>query len=283
MYRARKGNFINNNYKRKAVDYWKSEKKGHYSLSTVQHRFKKVKSLLQLYRWELFLQKDGTHREKLLHIFQYVFENFKDAGDNNKIIHDLDLRRWALEAKEEINLPHFKAGATWILNFKRKHGIVSRKITKFINHSSKTDQEKLQVASEEFVASVKLFIDLFEIQNIYNADESGFNLEIHSGRTLTTQGVKTVESIVQSQSATTHSYTIMPTISDNLANGQLHSPLYLILKEASGNFGLRVEETLFRPSNVFIAASKSGKLTRQHFQSLPMYLYLQLGASVYSY
>jgi len=80
---------------------------------------------------------------------------------------------------------------------------------------------------------------------------------------LTTQGVKTVENIVQSQSATTHSYTIMPTIS---ANGQLHSPLYLVLKEASGNFGPRVEETLFRPSNVFIAASKSGKLTRQHFQ-----------------
>lgn len=115
---------INNSYKRKAVDYWKSGKKGRYSLSTVQHRFKKVKSLPQLYRWELSLQKGGTHREKLLHISQYVFEKYKDAGDNNKIIHDLDLR-WALEAKEEINLPHFKAGPTWILNFKRKHGIVS--------------------------------------------------------------------------------------------------------------------------------------------------------------
>jgi len=31
---------------------------------------------------------------------------------------------------------------------------------------------------------VKSFIDLFKIQNIYNANESGFNLEIHSGRTL---------------------------------------------------------------------------------------------------
>jgi len=100
---------------------------------------------------------------------------------------------------------------------------VSRKITKFINRSSKTNQEQLQIACQEFISSVKSFIDLFETQNIYNADESGFNLEIHSGRTLTIQGVKTVETIVQSQSAITHSYTIMPTIP---ANGQLQSPLF---------------------------------------------------------
>jgi len=97
-------------------------------------------------------------------------------------------------------------------------------------------------------------------RNIY-ADESGFNLEIHSGRT---QGVKTVETVVQSQSAITHNYTIMSTIS---ASGQLLSLLYLILKKTSGSFGPRVEEALFRPANVFIAASKSGKLTTQHFQS----------------
>jgi len=68
-----------------------------------------------------------------------------------------------------------------------------------MNRSSKTNQEQLQIVCQEFISSVK-FIDLFEIQNIYNA-ESRFNLEIHSGRTLTTQGVKTVETVVQLQSA----------------------------------------------------------------------------------
>jgi len=134
---------------------------------------------------------------------------------------------------------------------------VSRKISKFINRSSKTNREQLQIACQEFISSVKSFIDLFEIQNIYNADDSRFNLEIHSGRTLTTQGVKTVETVIQSQSAITHNYTIMSTIS---ASGQLLSPLHLVLKETSGSFGPRIEETLFRPANVFIAASKSGKL-----------------------
>jgi len=141
---------------------------------------------------------------------------------------------------------------------------VSRKITKFVNRSAARDKEQLQTACQEFISTVKSYINLFELENIYNADESGFNLELHSGRTLTTQGIKTVESVVQSPSATTHSYTIMPIIS---ASGQLKSPLYVVLKEASGSFGPRVEETLFRPANVFVAASKSGKLTTQHFQS----------------
>lgn len=34
-----------------------------------------------------------------------------------------------------------------------------------------------------------------------------------------------------------------------------------MVKETSGNFGLRVEETLFRSGNVYIEASKSGKYT----------------------
>ncbi|XP_020298363.1 vicilin-like seed storage protein At2g18540, partial [Pseudomyrmex gracilis] len=81
-----------------------------------------VKSLSQLYKWDLSLQKGGTHRQKLLDISQYVLEKFKDANNNNRIIHDLDLRRWALGAKKQINLPHFKAGATWI-------GMRQRRIT----------------------------------------------------------------------------------------------------------------------------------------------------------
>jgi len=255
---------VNDGYKRRAVGFWKSAKRGRYSLSTVKHSFRKVKSLRQLYRWEHYIQKGGTHREKMLYISEYVLQNFKEADEEKKIIHDMDLRRWALEAKAQIDLSSFKASATWILNFKRKYRIVSRKITKFVSRSAQRDKEQLQIACQEFIATVKSNINLFELENIYNADESGFNLELHSGRTLTTQGVKTVESIAQSLSATTHSYTIMPIIS---ASGQLKSPLYLVLKEASGNFGPRVEESLFRPANVYVAASKSGKLTTQHFQS----------------
>jgi len=203
---------IDDGYKR-TVEFWKSAKRGRHSFPAVKHKFKKLKSMRQLYRWEHYIQKGGTRREKMLHISEYVLQNFKEANDKKRIIHDIDLRRQALEAKAQIDLPSFRAGATWILNFKRKHGIVSRKITKFVNRSATRDKEQLQTACQEFISTVKSYINLFELENIYNADESGFNLELHSGRTLTTQGVKTVESVVQSQSATTHSYIIMPIIS----------------------------------------------------------------------
>ena len=37
--------------------------------------------------------------------------------------------------------------------------------------------------------------------------------------------------------------------------------VYLVLKEIGGDFGPRVEKKLFKPTNVFVSASKSGKLT----------------------
>ncbi|XP_036138898.1 uncharacterized protein LOC118644430 [Monomorium pharaonis] len=104
----------------------------------------------------------------------------------------------------------------------------------------------------------------FGVENIYNSGQSGFQLEFHSGCTLAPKFIKNVESIVQSTSATTHSYTIQPTIS---ADGRLLSPLFIVLKEITGTFSPRVQETLFNASNIFVTASKSGKLTSNHVKT----------------
>ena len=57
------------------------------------------------------------------------------------------------------------------------------------------------------------------------------------------KGVKKVESVAQSISAITHSYTIQPVIS---ANSTLLSPLLIMLKEPSGTLGPRVQETMLQ-------------------------------------
>ncbi len=95
--------------------------------------------------------------------------------------------------------------------------------------------------------------------DVYNTDQSGFTREIHSGRTLKFKGTKHVEGVVQSISATTHSYTIQPTISKS---GKLLSPLFIVLQEPTGSFGSRVQQTLFSAPNIYVTASKSGKLTK---------------------
>lgn len=109
-----------------------------------------------------------------------------------------------------------------------------------------------------FVNKIRPYLSKPGPQNIYNSDQSGFQLEIHSGRTLAVEGTSKVECLVQSVSATTHSYTIQPLIS---ADGRLLSPLFIVLKEATGRFGPIVEANLFKPRNVYLTASKSGKLT----------------------
>jgi len=45
-------------------------------------------------------------------------------------------------------------------------------------------KEVLQTDSNRFIKNVQYYIDLYEIENVYNSDQSGFQLELHTGRTL---------------------------------------------------------------------------------------------------
>lgn len=247
-------------YKSRAVGYWRSGKKKNLSIESVRQKFKKVRSVRQLRRWAHHLNQGGNYKEKIARICGYTLENFKSAIDAGMIVHDCDLRRWALQAQKEIGHEdfRFKASEKWLRSFKAAHRIVSRKINKFITSKTIEDRQILEKQSEKFIHDVKHNIKSYGLSNTYNSDQSGFQLEIHSGRTLTDEGQKQVQCVVQSVSSTTHSYTIQPTIS---ADGKLLSPLFLVLKEPSGKFGPRVEAELFRPDNVYIDVSKSGKLT----------------------
>ena len=88
-----------------------------------------------------------------------------------------------------------------------------------------------------FVNSSKVFFKNFPDDQIYNTDQSNFPKEVHSGRTLEFEGARHVRGVVQSISATTHSYTIQPTISKS---GKLLSPLFIVLQEKDGSFGRNV-------------------------------------------
>lgn len=226
----------------------------------MQKKFRKVSSKSQLKRWAHTINKGGTYREKISRICQYTLDNFKAAVESGLIIHDRDIRRWALQAQKEIGYGdiRFKASKNWLIKFKNAHRIVPRKINKFITRKTLENNLELQTRAEVFVDDVKSCIPSIGIENVYNTDQSGFQLEMHSGRTLAIEGEKQVQCLVQSVSSTTHSYTIQPLIS---ATGELFSPLFLVLKESSGQFGPVVEQNLFRPENVYIQASKSGKLT----------------------
>lgn len=227
-------------------------------------RYKKVKNKRQLYRWEEQVANGGSRRDKLSQISSFVLQKFEHATQNSVPVHDLDLKRWAIEAREDNHLSEqlFTASSKWIQNFKVQHRIVSRKINKFVTQAQVSNVESIKQTALDFVEVVKSEKEANGISDkeIHNSDQSGFNLEMHSGRTLASKGTAKVESLAQSLNSLTHSYTIQPTIA---ADGRLISPLYIVLKEKDGKFGPTIEKNLYKADNIYVAASSSGKLTGQ--------------------
>jgi len=84
-------------------------------------------------------------------------------------------------------------------------------------------------------------------------------------RTLSEVGEKQISVCVTSSSALTHSYTIQPIIS---LSCEIVGPLLICLQEPGGKFGPIVEKNLFRPSNVVVTCTKSGKLTKDIVKKL---------------
>lgn len=162
-------------------------------------------------------------------------ERFRNAQDKYTPVHDRDLHRWAVEANKKLPMPlaNFKASPSYIFYLKQSNRIVSRKINKFVKKGHLRDMEQVMREGAAFVEHIRPKITEFGPENTYNADQSGFNLELRFGRTLAQKGVKKVEVIAQSLSALTHSYTIMPVMS---AAGKLLSPLFILLKEPNGCF-----------------------------------------------
>lgn len=71
------------------------------------------------------VKEGGTRNTKLLEISKYVMQQFQNAHLKSIPIHDIDIKRWTLHARNEIKLPRkfFTALSKWIYNFKIKHGI----------------------------------------------------------------------------------------------------------------------------------------------------------------
>ena len=78
------------------------------------------------------MESGGTNIEKLRFITKETYQQFKEARDNNKIVHDNDIRKWSLKIARQVSYDTFRASVSWVQKFKKKFKIVSRKITKFV-------------------------------------------------------------------------------------------------------------------------------------------------------
>ena len=108
-------------------------------------------------------------------------------------------------------------------------------MTKFVSRVSFRNSAAIKAAADSFVAKVRndIVAANYMLDHIWNADQSGFTKELTTARTLDIKGKRSVERIVQTASALTHSYTVFPMIS---CNGVLREKLYVVLQEPNGLF-----------------------------------------------
>jgi len=93
-------------------------------------------------------------------------------------------------------MSEFKASKTWVKRFKIEHDIVSQEITKFVTRKSLLSKQDLENKCDTFIENVKYYIHQYGQENIYNSNQSGFQLELHSGRILAHKGIKKVETVI---------------------------------------------------------------------------------------
>jgi hypothetical protein len=97
---------------------------------TVKHNFQRIPHQTYIARFRHYLERHGTKKQKLDKIDDHVFDMFEQARENTVPVHDIDLRRWALQKAMDESLHNFVASNYWLHTFKYKHNIVSRKVTK---------------------------------------------------------------------------------------------------------------------------------------------------------
>ena len=224
----------------------------------LQYTFKSVKSRNYIERFRKYVAAGGTRKQKLEEIDSFTFTSFEKARAQLLSVHEIDIKRWVLKKAREINDTTFAATDFWLHQFKRRHHVCGRKITKLVTKRQVDNGEDIRQSADQFVVQVEKILPKSNLDNVFNIDQSGLQLELFSNRTLSFEAEYLILRKVQSINNTTHSYTTQQMIT---MSGRQIGPLFLCLKEASGYLSDNIKKDLFTASNVVVTCSKSGKLT----------------------
>ena len=206
------------------VDYAGPGSKHGRSWKAIHHRFRTIPTKRYISRFRKYLEHHGTKRQKTQDLDNLVYKKLADARQKNLVVHDLDIQRWGLKIAKKIKLEDFHASHGWLENFKNRHQLTSLKITNFVSHHQVENREVIEKSKRNFILEFKNVSPHFKPSEIFNTDQTGIEKELHSNRTISFVGEKRTFAAVQSKNATTHSYTLQPTIS---LDGRLFETIYL--------------------------------------------------------
>lgn len=145
-----------------------------HTFTSLRSRYKRIKSKQHLHRIKQYVKEQGTKFDKFQRIDEFVYTEFMRARKAYLPIHDSDVRRLAIKKAREINLNDFVASHHWLINFKSRHHISSRKITKLVTKHHVEDRNEILKSGEDFVKKVKDKVPKYAEDHILNTDQSSF-------------------------------------------------------------------------------------------------------------
>ncbi|CAF1295592.1 unnamed protein product, partial [Didymodactylos carnosus] len=188
------------NYMKRAVEYYDIRDpitgKRKHSWSNVKHQFQRIPYQYYLARFREYVEQSGSKKQKTESLEDFVYDKFENARDLLRPVYDIDSKRWAHQCAREMPINDFTASDHSISNFKHKHDICSRKITKVVTKRESTTSEEIEKSVDDFVREVRALLPKYHNVDVLNTDQMGMELEVHSTRTLSYQGEKTTASSV---------------------------------------------------------------------------------------
>lgn len=265
--------FYSRNEKLEMLKYWLNVKNqptlpqtfAHRTMSAMKNRFRtRCPARCRLYEWKRQWERGElmSVKEKFNRITMHVTETFKQRRQEGRCVHDADIKMWAKAKAIELNFRSFHASDSWVLRWKRKNNIVSRKVKSFITVRTYQSRDDIRKSVEDWQQATRALMTTYADANIYNADESGFHKEMTVGRTLAVRGSTDIVGVVQSVHATTHTYTIMPLLSPT---GKLAPKLFVILQEPR-SLSAQIRQSMFAAPNLIVHSHSSGKMTKELFR-----------------
>ena len=208
--------------------------------------FRRIPNPQYITRFRKYVEAGGTKQQKIDDIDSYIYHQLESARYKLLAVHDIDLRRWGLQKARELNLNSFKASGRWLLSFKHRHRISSRKVTQLVTKRHIETRQEIDEAATNFVSETSKFSEQYNRNEILNTDQVGINIELYNNPTLTYMGESSTWNSVRSVYNTTHSCTIQNIIT---MRRNVFGPLYLCLKEPTGHMSDRIKKE-------FISCSK---------------------------
>lgn len=175
-----------------------------YSLNTKRiivgmvDRNNKEKSIQRMYPWyrrpmlpafREALENNGTRRDLRQSIDQYTLNQFNNARSRGLGVTGDMLRDYAMQRALEIGAHrYFRASNAWLWRLRQSFSITPRSATKGTSESERIAQMNLGAKISQFYSDYRQNSRFLPQNRIWNMDQSNFNFEYGTKRTLSYKG-----------------------------------------------------------------------------------------------